>query len=40
MFLFNKIERHELHVPEIIDEFTRERVMVSEWIEGIKVTDD
>jgi aarF domain-containing kinase len=27
-------------VPEIIDEFTRERVMVSEWIDGIKVTDD
>jgi aarF domain-containing kinase len=27
-------------VPKVIDEFTRERVMVSEWIDGVKITQE
>lgn len=26
-------------MPSVIDEFTTERVMVSEWIDGFKITD-
>ena len=33
-----EVERDEYYVPEVIDKFTRERVMVTEWIDGFKIT--
>lgn len=29
-----------MYVPEVIDKFTRERVVVTEWIDGVKITDN
>ena len=28
-----------MYVPEVVEEYCRERVMVSEWIQGFKITD-
>ena len=37
---FRKTGRKDLYVPKIYDEFTKERVLVTEWIDGIKITND
>lgn len=34
------MKRDDVCVPHIYDEFTRERVLVTEWIDGIKITDE
>lgn len=32
--------RNDLYVPKIYDDFTSERTLVMEWIDGVKITDE
>lgn len=37
---FVKVGRKDVYVPKIYDDYTSKRTLVTEWIDGIKITDE
>ena len=33
------MKRDDVYVPQVIQEFTTKRILVMEWIDGIKITE-